>query len=238
MHLIARTKEEDCNTVFNHLNGLYTRFNKEISIYVEPQLSKQDKIIYYYGEFLLSPQVVKYILDRGWKIIGNIHRTITDKDYYAALVIQANNCEETYTPDNIVSLFNMQTNKIVANQVFAIIYDIFTCPYRYSHNSDYCSGTWDRIIQVVELVTPLDTTDNIFLMDIEKLENELYYILNQIQELNILYTDFKLDNIGVTITGDIKLIDLESIFSYDPTYSTNISQQVNGIITELLDLSQ
>jgi hypothetical protein len=104
-------------------------------------------------------------------------------------------------------VFELQ-RKGVSSEDTAIIYDLFTCPEHYSGAPPLFPN---RIIQVLELVTPLDKIGNLFIDNQESLTKTLYQIIERILAINMSYTDIKSDNTGLTIDGQIKLIDLETI---------------------------
>lgn len=256
MDLIAKYKDESINDVFNNVFKSYKKFNEEMILYVEPYLSKEDKLIIYYNEdedieykLKLSNDLIKYCLKKGWKIIGNIgyggsssvflvsniNRTILDKDYYAALVLKTNDCNINNNYDHIIDICSIQREGLFGKDTCEI-YDLFTTYKKYSDDIRYCNTTFPhRIIQVLELVTTLDKAGDIIKNSIDIISNNLRKILEKIYKMDMIYTDIKPDNIGLTLEGKIKLIDLETIRKLRDDDSTDI----DGVIKYFkIDLSE
>jgi transcriptional regulator CtsR len=111
--------------------------------------------------------------------------------------------------------------------IFPIVYSYFNVNIPYSTNDDYLSISKDFGNRTIEVIELMDMTLDEFIIKStmiykcniwNKLRNIIHVIENHLIEMyenNILYTDVKMDNLGVMIDENnnikIKFIDIEGI---------------------------
>jgi len=259
MHLIARFQKRTVRDVQEELMGNRELFNTYIEKDVVPHLLHSDEI-YYDGDddyldsmwFPLHPSFVSTI---DYKLLGVIGTGCYSTCYLSKhnneyCVVVVSNMK--YDPKTLLKLKSIQNQLDCTCKIFDIItYNDSIAVYDkdhdyFNHNESRCRECPSSIVEldadrgvyviiVQELLTPLDYYIE-RVTDTKRLREGLIEIYTELDDYGLCYQDPKVDNYAVTVDGDLRFIDLESVHERGNSRSNeSIARDIDHVISTSFD---
>ena len=262
MHLIAHFESKPVDEVFHQMHNNTVAFNEGIRRAVIPKLEHGQLIKYWVKDDQehhvwrqMTEELLLEITQRGYLVMGvigtggsstiflvrNVNRTlISSKDMYCALVINT-----MKTQDILPVIYERQQNRLLDGvadvyEVFEFFGDLAYYETEDVHARQLNDKLGSYSVSITELLTPLDfylAGKHMGSDGVEKLRRDLLILLTKLKDQGFYCSDLKLANTSVDITGNLKLIDLESVRAITERYPSDndIKSEVGWVVSDFFE---